>query len=567
MSFLRIQNVKRDARGFIISGSASIMNTVYDSTRPHKSKQVVVEKLGKILWLSDSNRSGIFLNPQRGLFFYDSDSDRFSTVASDDPRLPSAIEESPERHVVFGTVDLFLFFLNNLGYTGILKEIFPTKRDFQRVICHLAHKFLKDGSHIHVDDFIDRTLLSYYAKDISISSLGCDTRYFTMMGNEQIKIAFFRKLVELQKQQNPDFGKSCLIDSTPLPNDIDDNPFNALSCHGIGSSAEQIRLVLVLDKKTGIPVWYDLIPGNVLDINTLEKIRNDVTEFLELIIAEYTLDAGYCSKLLIQEFFPEKKNDANVKIEAESNNDIETDGATETGNEKKESGDLIVRMPARRGYPYKALYHSKKPLFGKGKYMFTSEKHTYFGIRDKVEIFGRMVNAYVYVDKENALTGFRKYLTEHEEEYDEMSLAEKDYKTVEYGFFILISTYTMEPKELLIEYFARTDIEGIFKTAKNYLDLLPLAKWTDRTVRGKILSDMIATPIYLQARLQVNKAKKSMTSAIGALEASICLVNKQKRIRVDYPTKKVKDLQSAIKLTTANNVGIDDYFRSMELLV
>ena len=510
MSFLRTQNIRRDEKGDIISGSASIMNTVYDNSRQHKSKQVVVEKLGKVLWLGDFNRSGIFLNPQRGLFFYDSNTDRFDPVSSDDPRLPHTVEVTPERHVIFGTIDMFLHFLKKLGYTTLLKEIFPTKQDFQRVICHLAHKFLKDGSHIHVDDFIEKTILSYYATNISTSTLGCDTRFFSMMGNEQIKIDFFKKLVAMQKAEHPGFGKSCLVDSTPLPNDIEDNPFNALSRHGTGKSEAQIRLVLVLDKETGIPVWYDLIPGNILDINTLEKIRNDVMEFLELEIVEYTLDAGYCSKTLIQEFFPAADEEDKEK------NANETD-------EKDERGDLIVRMPARRGYPFKQLYHSKKPLFGKGKYMFTNEKHTYFGIREETVIFGRKVNVYVYVDKENALTGFRNYL------------------------------------------FARADIEGVFKTAKNYLDLLPLAKWTDTTVRGKILSDMIATPIYLQSRLQVNRARKSMTSAIGALEGSICLVNKDKNIRIDYPTKKVKELQDAIGLSTGNNLGLVEYFESMEL--
>jgi Ca2+/Na+ antiporter len=293
MSFLRTQNIKRDAQNNIISGSASIMNTVYDNTRAHKSKQVVLEKLGKVLWLSENGRSGIFLNPQRGLFHYDSSTGEFSSVPSDDPRLPREMDEKPVRHVVFGTTDLFLHFLEKLGYTEMLKNIFPTKPDFQRVICHLAHKFLKDGSHVHVDDFIERTLLSYYATDISTGSLRCDTRYFTMMGDERVKIAFFRELVKMYRKSSPDFGKCCLIDSTPLPNDIDNNPFNALSCHGIGGAAEQTRLVLVLDKDTGIPVWYELIPGNVLDINTLTQIRNAVMEFLELEIAEYTLDAGY----------------------------------------------------------------------------------------------------------------------------------------------------------------------------------------------------------------------------------------------------------------------------------
>ena len=96
MSFLRTQNIKRDDNGNIISGSASIMNTVYDNSRQHKSKQVVVEKLGKVLWLGDSGRSGIFLNPQRGLFFYDSYTDKFTPVSADDPRLPHSVEVTPE---------------------------------------------------------------------------------------------------------------------------------------------------------------------------------------------------------------------------------------------------------------------------------------------------------------------------------------------------------------------------------------------------------------------------------------------------------------------------------------
>ena len=186
MSFLRTQNIKHDSNNNIVSGSASIMNTVYDNTRTHKSKQVVLEKLGKVLWLSENGRSGIFLNPQPGLFHYDSNTGVFSTVSSDDPRIPKNIEETPVRHVVFGTTDLFLHFLENLGYTELLKKIFPTKTDFQRVICHLSHKFLKVGSHIHVDDFIERTLLSYYATDISTSSLGYDTRYFTMISNSRV---------------------------------------------------------------------------------------------------------------------------------------------------------------------------------------------------------------------------------------------------------------------------------------------------------------------------------------------------------------------------------------------
>ena len=62
------------------------------------------------------------------------------------------------------------------------------------------------------------------------------------------------------KKAVPGFGRACYMDSTPLPNDIDDNPFNALCSHGTGSPEIQMRLVLVIDSITGLPVWYELIP-------------------------------------------------------------------------------------------------------------------------------------------------------------------------------------------------------------------------------------------------------------------------------------------------------------------
>ncbi|MBR1871791.1 MAG: hypothetical protein IJ795_01100 [Bacteroidales bacterium] len=40
------------------------------------------------------------------------------------------------------------------------------------------------------------------------------------------------------------------------------------------STSVQTRLVLVLDEETELPVWYDIIPGNVLDISTIMTVVN-----------------------------------------------------------------------------------------------------------------------------------------------------------------------------------------------------------------------------------------------------------------------------------------------------
>ena len=107
MAFIRIQKMKHDDQGRVIGGTAAIIDTFYDgelqkTTKGH-SKQVVREKLGLPLWISDDRKSGIFLSPTRGLVSYDVSSDAFGFVESDDPRVSGTLEDVEDRiHTVFG---------------------------------------------------------------------------------------------------------------------------------------------------------------------------------------------------------------------------------------------------------------------------------------------------------------------------------------------------------------------------------------------------------------------------------------------------------------------------------
>lgn len=543
MSFLRIQNLKKDADGKIIRGCASIMRTVYDKDNKYKSHQIVIEKLGKILWISEDSKVGIFFNTKRGLFEYNSVNEKFSDVPESDKRIANKIQpKNPDIHVNFALSDFFLFSLKKFGFIEIFSKIFTEKSFFERFLCHIFHSIFKNGSHIHTDDFIRKSLFSYYINDLNTDTLFPDTFFFSKMSDENIKIDFFKNFISYNKEKNKEFGKACIIDSTPLPNDICDNPFNALSCHGAGSSSVQIRLVLATDKDTGLPLWFSLIPGNVLDVNTLTQIKNEMTEYLELNTEEYTLDAGYCSRNLIDKFFTEKVNNSN--------------------NE-----NIIVKMPARKGYPYKELYYKKKDQFSKGKYMFLYENHTYYGDVEEIDLFDRKVNAYIYVDKENALSGLKEYMSENEEEFKDLKVKDKDFKTIQNGYFILLSTYKTEPKDLLMKYFARISIENFFKTSKSYLSLLPLSKWSDLTVRGKIMFDMINTILYLQIRENVNKNKLSTSKVVGILESLICFVDRNNKIQIDYPMKKMNELREKFSLTTDNNIELNEYFKKFGLPV
>ena len=85
MAFIKAQKIVRDSSGAIIKGSAAIVDTIYVSTKSRShSKQQVREKLGKVVFLSDDHKSGIFLSPTRGLIEYNSVTDEFTSVNKDD---------------------------------------------------------------------------------------------------------------------------------------------------------------------------------------------------------------------------------------------------------------------------------------------------------------------------------------------------------------------------------------------------------------------------------------------------------------------------------------------------
>ena len=72
MAFIRVQKLVRDTEGNILSGSAAIKESQYVKDRgKFHSRQIVRERLGKVVWPAPDGKSGIFLSPQRGLVPYE----------------------------------------------------------------------------------------------------------------------------------------------------------------------------------------------------------------------------------------------------------------------------------------------------------------------------------------------------------------------------------------------------------------------------------------------------------------------------------------------------------------
>ena len=572
MPFIRTQKLVYNDVGKIVSGSASIIDVSYvANAEKYKSKQTVRERLGKVVELY-SKRRGLFQSPTRGLVIYDADTDSFSNpiarnaiqqqakeASTQNGRGKEAEQSEPEAgltadavvsdyadifpeedvHTVFGDAYLLIEIMKKTGIWQVISGLFPDATDKQRVLCHVLYSLLRDGSKISCEDFAAKSFVVYCIRDVPLRSLKSDTKYFTMMGEDKTKISFFSSYVKIMREFNERFGNACYVDSTPLPNSID-SPFNALCSHGLDATSVQMRLALVLDETTLYPVWYDIIPGNLLDISTLTTVAKDVEISLNIQLKGYTLDAGYASKELIQNF--------------------EMQRAEDPIPEKR----FLVRMPAKKGFPYKELYSEMKDFFWKPKYCFLRNGHAYFGRDVRKIIFGKETNCCVFVDKYNALKAQTKYMTDHPSEYEKLTLREQAWQQVKGGYFVLIGNYIKTPAQILDDYFGRTRIECFFKNTKEYLKLLPLCKWKDDTVRGKILSDVIVA-IVKQKMVQLRKnGTLSMSSVLGKCQSLMCIRDaKTNKVFVEKPNRQVRECYENFGISVPQEIDLDAYIRQL----
>ena len=222
-------------------------------------------------------------------------------------------------------------------------------------------------------------------------------------------------------------------------------------------------------------------------------------------------------------------------------------------------------MPARRGFPFKTLYWEIKDQIGKGKYAFVRERHTYFGMKKQIRLFDQDIFAYIYVDQNNALKRFGDYLTEHEDEFAELKVKEKDWCTVKYGYFVLLANKDTTPKALLSDYFLRTEIEEVFKTSKEYLDLLPLSKWTDTTIRGKILHDTIDTIVLLSLRKEMKGSGISTSEIFGRTQSLMCSKKSTGIVTTETPNKQVKEYYNLLDISIPSHIKLKTFSKTMGL--
>ena len=280
-----------------------------------------------------------------------------------------------------------------------------------------------------------------------------------------------------------------------------------------------MRLAIVLEKTTGYPVWFDVIPLDVGDLQAAWQVMTDVSEALDLETDSLALDSAYVSEDLAEWIHQ--------------------------GTEKSMIARLPDRMARSCGFRNREVWEAVI----QESCQFRLNGHVWYGRKIPKKIYGFGKFCSLYAEQETALRYQRDFL---EEQAQDGGKEEPD-------FLILFADRDAAPGEILAQYLMRQETERSIKSGDGYSEALPLRAWTDQTVRGKILLDGIEAILDLQLRREILPDGMKGSQIIGKLQSLMCCQNRSGKVIIEQPNRLVRDIYRLFSVPVPAVVDIAEF--------
>jgi hypothetical protein len=124
------------------------------------------------------------------------------------------------------------------------------------------------------------------------------SEFLVAVGREEVQREFFRQYYQLLYGNQDVTG--ILIDSSGIPN-ASKMTVTQISNHN-GDISLEARLIYVIDRKTGMPIYFRYCAGNIVDVTTLCTTLVELRQY-HIAIDYAIVDAGYCSEENIRELY------------------------------------------------------------------------------------------------------------------------------------------------------------------------------------------------------------------------------------------------------------------------
>ena len=466
-------------------------------------KQGYLGNLGRVI----DKETGVFRSRERGLFRYTLE-EGYCDIPTDYPE--TFAPSSKEERLILDFGDSFFLhqFLEMQAFRDAFYQISPRQSD--TLLSLVFYRILKDKkAYCYADAWWQGNYASLLFPGAKLASQRV-SEFLVAVGREDAQREFFREYYRLLYGDQGTAG--ILIDSSGLPN-ASKMSVTQISNHN-GDISLEARLIYVIDRKTGMPIYFRYCAGNIVDVTTLCTTLAELRQYN--IAVDYAIvDAGYHDEKNVKELY---KNNVSFITRLAPNRVLFKDVAGE------HLPNLMSSANALR-YGNRLLYMKKAP----------------------VEIYGNLGFAYIGVDVDSRNQQMKRAAFAAMD--DKLALEDADKKMSKLGVFIIISSEDVEIDEILPLYYTRQQIEQVFDLGKNNADILPLRVQNEDTFRGHLMLTLLATVLLqkLQRDIIAKRKKKDKINPEGAffaLRNQKCKVYEAEIV----PQEAVKNINDVYKL-------------------
>ena len=433
--------------------------------------------LGRVL----DKELGIYRNRERGVFTYDLATNIYGKPPAE--FVPPATSSKESLILDFGDVFFLDQFIRARGLRSAVDAIGYGNPD--TLYAMLTYYAVCSAANCHAQSWWEGSYARILYPKANLSSQRLSD-FLTAIGDERSQREFFQEYYKMLDRTGND-TENVLIDSTGLPNSIH-FPLTAISNHS-GELSNEVRLIYVVQQKTGLPLYFRYCPGNVIDATTLIRCLEEL-KAQGVNVKFAILDAGYYTEENIRELFENKIS-------------------------------FVTRLKPNL-VTYKDLVREHLgSLESKENLVEYNGRYVYLKCV-QMALNGHSAYAYVGIDIERKSSESRKTFRRAK---DKKMSTDNVFDTIAgQGVFIIVASRLIATASLLPLYYTRQQIEQVFDIGKNYADLLPLRVQTEETFRGHLLLTFIVTVVLKQLQDALLKTAFNPISVFMNLRNQKCKV-------------------------------------------
>ncbi len=502
----------------VTSGANDEYASAAVSKRNGKNTSMEYIYLGKIL----DKEKGIYQSRERGVFTFDLETASFGTVPEDFV-FPQKQRVKSQKLVSVDFGDSFFLnqFLWQSGMMDVVDQIgYGNPDTLHAMLLFYTLSGLANADAIH---WYEGNIVQLLYPDANMTSQRISD-FLAAIGTPEKQMAFQRSYIDyVMNHYSPD--KNILIDSSGLPNGIH-MPATRINVHN-GKVSNEVRLIFVVQRSTGLPLYYRAVPGNIVDVSTLERIFLHL-DSMGVDIESCIMDAGYNSSDNMDLFYNE---DHTCRI------DFITRLKSGDSNFKTMVSEEFTTLDQRENF---VKYEDRYIFIKRRRVMVGSNKDNpawmYLGLD-----CGRMSD-----EQHKLLKRANKDNLSKDEVYDAMQGE---------GLFGVISGREYTCDEILPAYYQRQAAEQIFDFAKNYTKLLPLRTNNSETFQGHLLLSYIASCAVKMIQLRLKTADLFLGSRLECMRNQKCTIYTN-RIVTDDAQKEVNDTYEAFGMKCPASIPV-----------